>query len=74
MPQIAKLHRALLIFHSPLDTVVNIEHAAAIFQAAKHPKSFISLDRANHMLTDKADTEFVAEVLAAWAVRYATAG
>jgi len=73
LPQIAKLHRALLIFHSPLDTVVNIEHAAAIFQAAKHPKSFISLDRANHMLTDKADTEFVAEVLAAWAVRYATA-
>lgn len=72
LPQIASLHRALLVFHSPLDTVVSIDHAAAIFKAAKHPKSFVSIDRADHMLSNKSDAEFVANVLAAWAVRYST--
>ncbi len=72
LPQIATLQRALLVFHSPLDTMVSIDHAATIFKAAKHPKSFVSIDQADHMLSNKADAEFVANILAAWAVRYLT--
>jgi putative redox protein len=67
---IAGLRRALLIFHSPTDTTVEISNAAEIFTAAKHPKSFVSLDRADHLLTRKEDAAYVAAVLAAWASRY----
>ncbi len=65
-----KLGRALLIFHAPRDQIVGIENAAAIFQAARHPKSFISLDDADHLLTRRADAVYVADVLSAWATRY----
>jgi putative redox protein len=64
------LGKALLIFHSPSDTVVGIEHAERLFRAAKHPKSFVSLDHAHHLLWDEADARWTAEVLAAWAGRY----
>ena len=67
---IASLRKALLIFHSPRDTTVSIDNAAQIFMAAKHPKSFISLDDADHLLTRKEDAHYVAAVLAAWASRY----
>ncbi|MBI3937217.1 MAG: OsmC family protein [Betaproteobacteria bacterium] len=67
---IAGLRKALLIFHSPRDTVVGIDNAAQIFIAAKHPKSFVSLDDADHLLTRKEDAQYVAAVLAAWAGRY----
>ena len=67
---IAQLKRALLIFHSPVDRIVDIENAALIFGAAKHPKSYISLDRADHLLMDPADSEYVGVVLAAWARKY----
>ncbi len=67
---IGALRKPLLVFHSPLDNVVDIENAARIFAAAKHPKSFVSLDRADHLLTRAGDAEYVAEVLAAWASRY----
>ena len=68
---VGDLDRALLVFHSPLDTFVDIEHAARIFQAAKHPKSFVSLDDADHLLLEsERDARFVAGVLAAWAERY----
>lgn len=67
---IAKLHRALLVFHSPTDQTVGIENASRIFLAAKHPKSFISLDNADHLLTRHTDAIFVAKVLSAWAARY----
>lgn len=67
---IAGLRRALLIFHSPRDTTVDIENAAHIYAAAKHPKSFVSLDNADHLLTRKEDAVYVASVLAAWAGRY----
>ncbi len=67
---IASLRKALLIFHSPRDTTVSIENASQIFMAAKHPKSFISLDDADHLLTRKEDAHYVAAVLAAWASRY----
>jgi uncharacterized OsmC-like protein/pimeloyl-ACP methyl ester carboxylesterase len=67
---IGKLHKALLIFHSPTDDTVGIENATQIFTAAKHPKSFISLTGADHLLTRRSDAVYVANVLAAWAGRY----
>jgi putative redox protein len=67
---LADLGRALLIMHSPLDRVVGIDHAAALYQAAKHPKSFVSLDDADHLLTGDRDARYAADVLAAWASRY----
>ncbi len=69
-PAIADLHKALLIFHAPRDATVGIDNASKIFLAAKHPKSFISLDDADHLLSRRADALYVAETLAAWASRY----
>jgi len=68
--RIRTLGRPLLIFHSPVDTIVGIENAARIFEAARHPKSFVSLDRADHLLTDPDDAEYVGRVLAAWSRKY----
>ena len=68
------LRKALLVFHSPTDDTVGIENAAMIYQAARHPKSFISLDGADHLLTGRPDAYYVAEVIAAWANRYIEAG
>lgn len=67
---VAGLKKALLIFHSPVDATVGIDNAAAIYGAAKHPKSFVSLDDADHLLSRKEDAEYVAGVIAAWARRY----
>jgi len=67
---IAKMKKALLVFHSPIDATVGVDNAAHIFQAAKHPKSFVSLDDADHLLSRKADAAYVADVIAAWADRY----
>jgi putative redox protein len=67
---VANLRKALLILHSPFDRVVGIDHATKLFVAAKHPKSFVSLDTADHLLTDRRDAEYIAEVIAAWASRY----
>ncbi|MFU8830090.1 MAG: alpha/beta hydrolase family protein [Phycisphaerales bacterium] len=67
---IAKLDRALMIFHSPVDSVVGIDNAATIFKWARHPKSFISLGHADHLLTDRKDAEFVAATLAPWVERF----
>ena len=67
---IKELRKALLILHSPRDMVVSIDHAAKIFTAARHPKSFVSLDDADHLLTRAEDASYAAEVLAAWASRY----
>ena len=64
------LRRALLVFHSPTDEIVGIENASTIFGAAKHPKSFISLAEADHLLSRRSDAIYVAHVLAAWAERY----
>ncbi|MCQ0092011.1 bifunctional alpha/beta hydrolase/OsmC family protein [Roseovarius sp. M141] len=69
-PEIAQLKRALLVMHAPRDEVVGIENAAAIFGAAKHPKSFVTLCDADHLITRSEDAEYVAEVIAAWATRY----
>lgn len=67
---IGKLKRPLAIFHAPRDQTVGIENASQIFLAAKHPKSFISLDDADHLLSRKADAMYVADLLSAWASRY----
>ena len=67
---IRTLERALLIFHSPVDRTVGIDNAGRIFKAAKHPKSFVSLDDADHLLTDASDAEYVGVVLGAWARKY----
>ena len=65
-----QLNRALLVFHSPVDEIVSIDEAARIYQSAMHPKSFISLDKADHLLSNRDDAEYVAETLVAWASRY----
>ena len=67
---IAELKRPLIIFHSPADNIVSINEASKIYIAAKHPKSFISLDSADHLLSNREDSEYVGQVLSAWASRY----
>jgi uncharacterized OsmC-like protein/alpha/beta superfamily hydrolase len=67
---IASLGKALLVFHSPQDNIVGIDNARRIYQAARHPKSFVSLDGADHLLRKQADARYVGSVLAAWAQRY----
>ena len=67
---IAGFGGATLIMHSPIDQIVGIDNAEAIYRAARHPKSFISLDKADHLLTDETDAEYVATVIAAWVQRY----
>lgn len=67
---IGGLKRALLVLHAPRDMVVGIDNAAEIFRAARHPKSFVSLDDADHLLSRAADADYAAEVIAAWAARY----
>jgi putative redox protein len=68
--KVAQLRKALLIFHSPTDELVGIENASQIFEAAKHPKSFVSLAGADHLLSRPGDASYVAKVIAAWAERY----
>jgi uncharacterized OsmC-like protein/alpha-beta hydrolase superfamily lysophospholipase len=70
MAHVAKLHKALLVMHSPTDDTVGIENATNIFLAAKHPKSFVSLSGADHLLSAKRDSAYVADVIAAWVERY----
>lgn len=70
MGYIQALGRPLLIYHSPVDQTVSIDEAADLYNRAMHPKSFISLDDADHLLTRKEDADYVADTLAAWAARY----
>ena len=65
-----RLHKALLIFHSPIDNIVGIDHARRLFDMARHPKSFVSLDMADHLLTNERDARYAGEVLAVWSGRY----
>lgn len=71
--RIATLRAALLVMHSPTDEVVGIDNARRIFDTARHPKSFVALDGADHLLTERADAEFAATMLAGWAARHAFA-
>jgi putative redox protein len=71
--RIRALKRALLVLHAPQDEIVGIDNASSIFTAARHPKSFVSLDGADHLLTGPRDAAYVAEVISAWASRYLAA-
>ena len=68
--RIRTLGKPLLVLHSPQDTIVGIDNATRIFEAAMHPKSFISLAGADHLLTDRRDAGFAADVIAAWSSRW----
>ena len=70
LAEVGRLRKPLLFLHSPTDDVVGIEHASALFQAARHPKSFISLGGADHLLLQEDDAKFAASVIAGWAGRY----
>ena len=67
---ISGLRKALLVMHAPLDDIVEVDNASSLFAAAKHPKSFVSLDRADHLLSHEDDSSYAGRVLAAWATRY----
>ena len=68
--EIGGLRKALMVMHSPIDRTVEIDQASLLFQAAKHPKSFTSLDNADHLLTRTEDSQYAGQVLAAWASRF----
>ena len=68
------LDRALLILHSPRDAVVDIDHAARLYRTAQHPKSFVSLDTADHLLSDPEDARYAGGLIAAWVRRYLPKG
>jgi putative redox protein len=70
---VAQLGKALMVMHSPRDAIVNIDNASRIFLAAKHPKSFVSLDPADHLMSNRADALYAGQLLAAWASRYVPA-
>jgi uncharacterized OsmC-like protein/pimeloyl-ACP methyl ester carboxylesterase len=70
LDQVQNLRKALLVMHSPTDDTVGIDNATRIFVAAKHPKSFVSLSGADHLLSQRRDSSYAAEVIAAWATRY----
>lgn len=68
--RIAHMRKPLLVMHAPADEVVGIDNATRIFRAARHPKSFVSLDDAGHLLTRRGDSAYAASVISAWAARY----
>lgn len=71
---LSKMRKALLVLHSPQDKIVDIENAARIYHAAFHPKSFITLDNADHLLTSKDDAHYTGNVIASWVKRYIAVG
>ncbi len=71
---VGQMKKALLVMHSPTDNTVSIDHASNIFAAAKHPKSFVSLEKTDHLLMNKKDAEYVATIIGAWGNRYIVEG
>ena len=69
-PSIERLHAALMVLHAPGDAIVGIENASQIFLAAKHPKSFVTLDDADHLITRAEHAEYAADIIATWAKKY----
>jgi alpha-beta hydrolase superfamily lysophospholipase len=67
---IANLERALLVMHAPQDDTVSMDNAGRIFELAQHPKSFVSLDGIDHLITGREDAAYVAGIIAAWSARY----
>lgn len=70
LDEISELRKSTLFFHSPQDEIVEISNAAELYKAAWHPKSFVSLDEADHLLSDNKDAKYVAEVIGSWSSRY----
>ncbi|MDQ6967349.1 MAG: alpha/beta fold hydrolase [Mariprofundaceae bacterium] len=70
LEDVSKLKKALLVMHAPLDEMVGIENASIIFQAAHHPKSYVSLDQSDHLLSNAFDARYVGQLIAVWAERY----
>jgi putative redox protein len=70
LDRLPKMKASLMVMHSPIDATVGIENATRIFMAAKHPKSYVSLDTADHLLTKPEDAEFASQVIAGWASRF----
>lgn len=70
LDKVVHLHKALLVMHSPVDDTVGIDNATRLFVTAKHPKSFVSLDHADHLISRKEDAAYAADVIASWASRY----
>jgi putative redox protein len=68
--ELARLRAALLVLHAPRDAIVGIDNATRIFMAAKHPKSFVTLDDADHLISEPGDADYAADVIATWATRY----
>jgi len=66
----SKIGRALMVLHAPLDSMVSVNEASKIFVAARHPKSFVSLDQSDHLLTKKDDASYAANIVASWAIRF----
>lgn len=64
------LHKPILILHAPDDETVEIQHATEIFMAAHHPKNFISLDKMNHLITNREDADYVGKLIGTWSLRY----
>jgi putative redox protein len=73
LEQVRTLRKPLLIMHAPTDQIVGIDNASAIFAAARHPKSFVSLDDADHLLSRRRDARYAGDVIAAWSQRYIAA-
>lgn len=69
-PALAASKAAILVMHAPLDSIVGIENATNIFVAANHPKSFLTLDNADHLITDADDASYAADVIVSWSARY----
>lgn len=67
---IKRMKKALLVMHAPLDNTVGVEHAAKIFSCAQHPKSYVSLDNADHLLMKRQDAKYAADVIGSWVTRY----
>ncbi len=70
LERVAKLKKPILVLHSPVDQTVGIENAQQIFLTAKHPKSFVSLDKADHLVSSEEDAVFAANIIGAWSARY----
>jgi putative redox protein len=67
---VKNLRKPIMIMHSPIDTIVGVENAQQIYHAAHHPKSFISLDKADHLLSEKRDSQYIGQLIGAWVKRY----
>ena len=70
---IVSFHKPLMVMHSPTDNTVGIDNASAIFQTARHPRSFVSLEGTEHLLTGKGQAARVARIISAWAEQYLSA-